>query len=265
MSAPSSPGWYENPDNPEELRYFDGILWTANTTPLRKRPHQGPVAPQPTAPGQRPEGWGPQPHQQTGPSAPMPGPGHRQGQTSLPGQPVLASYGLRVLAYILDTLVVGVVSLMLGGWFLWKALEPVFDKFDTAMASGNVEQMSSAIADARLGYLAAFIGLQLVLFLGYQVFCLIRWGATPGKLAVGISVRRLDRPGPLDVDTAIRRAGFQAVLQALGNLPFVSVFGTVFMVADLVWPIADDKNQALHDKVAKTIVIKGRAQKQVSS
>jgi uncharacterized RDD family membrane protein YckC len=31
------------------------------------------------------------------------------------------------------------------------------------------------------------------------------------------------------------------------------------MVTDLVWPLADDKNQALHDKIAGTIVIKGRA------
>jgi len=260
MSTPSSPGWYENPDNPEELRYFDGILWTANTTPLRKRPHQGPVAPQPTPPGERPAGWGPQPHQQTGPSAST----SRSGQSTLPGQPVLAPYGLRVVAYILDTLVVGAISLLLGGWFLWKALEPVFDKLDTAMASGDVEAMTQAISQARLGYLVAFVGLQLVLFLVYQVFCLVRWGATPGKLAVGISVRRLEHPGALDIDTALRRAGFQAAVQALGNLPYASLLGTVAMVTDLVWPLADDKNQALHDKVARTIVVKGRAQRRTT-
>lgn len=183
------------------------------------------------------------------------------GQSTLPGQPVLAPYGLRVVAYILDTLVIAAVSLLLGGWFLWKALEPVLEKFDTAMASGDVDAMTAAIADARLGYLAAFIAVQLALFLAYQVFCLMRWGATPGKLTVGISVRPLDHPGLLDFGTAIRRAGFQAVLQGLGNVPFISLFGTVFMVADLVWPLADDKNQALHDKVARTIVVKGRAQR----
>ena len=261
MSTPTSPGWYENPDNPEELRYFDGILWTANTTPLRKRPHQGPVAPQSTAPGERPAGWGTQPPHQTRPSAALRGPG----PTTLPGQPVLASYGLRVVAYILDTLVVGAVSLLLGGFFLWKALEPVFDRFDSAMASGDVEAMTQAISQARLGYLAAFIGLQLVLFLVYQVFCLVRWGATPGKLAVGISVRRLEHPGVLDMDTALRRAGFQAAVQALGNLPYASLIGTVAMVTDLVWPLPDDKNQALHDKVARTIVIKGRAERRTTN
>src|SRR4051794_5059528 len=88
MSTPSSPGWYENPDNPEELRYFDGILWTQNTTPLRKRPHVGPpVVPPTSGRGERPAGWGPQPHQQTGPPEPRgqvpgaPGPSGMAGPT----------------------------------------------------------------------------------------------------------------------------------------------------------------------------------------
>lgn len=259
MSTPSSAGWYENPDNPDELRYFDGILWTANTTPLRKRPHQGPVVVPPSSAGPqpRPEGWGPQPHQQTG----HPEPTSRPGLAGVPGQPVLASYGLRVVAYIIDTLIVGALSLLLGGWLLWKAIEPVLERFDSALSSGDVQAMTSAISEARLGYLAAFLGLQLLVLLTYQVVCLTRWAATPGKLVVGISVRRLDRPGPLDVDTAIRRAGFQAAAQALGNLPYVSLIGTVLVVTDLVWPLADDKKQALHDKVAKTIVVKGKVQR----
>lgn len=218
MSAPSSPGWYENPDNPDELRYFDGILWTANTTPLRSRTPQPPVVPPPAPSGHhgaagappRPEGWGPQPHQQTGPTASTQG---------LPGQVVLAPYGLRVVAYIFDTLIVSFMALVVGGWFLWKAIEPVVDRLDAAMTSGDVQAMSGALAEARLGYLAGFLAVQLVLYLAYHVTCLTRWGATPGKLLVGISVRRLDRPGPLDTDTAIRRTGFQAVAQAFGNVP----------------------------------------------
>lgn len=259
MSTPSSAGWYANPDNPEELRYFDGILWTSNTTPLRKRPHQGPVVTPPSSgPQQRPAGWGPQPHQQTGhpePKSAMPV------QSGLPGQPVLASYGLRVVAYLIDLLIIGALSLVFGGWLLWKAVEPALEGFDNAMAAGDVEAMTAAISEARLGYLAAFLGVQLIIFLGYQIFCLMRWAATPGKLAVGISVRRLDRPGPLDADTAIRRAGFQAAVQALGNVPYLSLLGTILVVTDFVWPLADDKNQALHDKVAKTIVIKGKVQR----
>ncbi|MFW5472011.1 RDD family protein [Knoellia sp. CPCC 206450] len=282
MSTPSGPGWYENPDNPDELRYFDGILWTSHTTPLRTRRAQPPAA-QPTPPqaqpGQQPSG-APAPHQQgqqpqpgqwehqgPGPGQQYPGPHPQQPRpsqavlTDVPGQPVLAPYGLRVVAYLVDAIIVSFVALIVGGWFLWKAIEPIVDRVDTAMTSGDVQAVSAALGEARLGYLALFLGIQLVLMLAYHVACLVRWGATPGKLLVGISVRRLDRPGPLDADTAIRRTGFQAVAQALGNVPYLSLFGTVVVVMDLVWPIADARRQALHDKVAKTIVVRGRAQR----
>src|SRR2546423_705689 len=26
-------GWYDDPENPENLRYFDGVVWTTHTTP----------------------------------------------------------------------------------------------------------------------------------------------------------------------------------------------------------------------------------------
>lgn len=268
MSTPSGPGWYENPDNPEELRYFDGILWTANTTPLRTRTPQPPPAAPPTRPGHppvRPEGWGPQPHQnqQQSQSQRPPQQPQRSGApvAGLPEGAVLAPYGLRVVAYLIDTLIVSFVALLAGGWFLWKAVEPIVDRLDTAMASGDVQAVSGALGEARFGYLAAFLGVQLVLFLMYHVVCLTRWAATPGKLLVGISVRRLDRPGPLDADTAIRRTGFQAVAQAFGNVPYLSLLGTIALVMDLVWPIADTRRQALHDKIATTIVVKGPVQR----
>jgi len=287
MSTPSGPGWYENPDNPDELRYFDGILWTSNTTPLRTRRPQPPAA-QPTSPqgpqhapqpGQQPGAPAPhqQPYQQPGqgswqhqgqqPGQQYPGPYPQRPHPSqtvladVPGQPVLAPYGLRVVAYLVDALIVSFVALVVGGWFLWKAIEPIVDRIDAAMASGDVQAVSAALGEARFGYLALFLGIQLVLMLAYHVVCLVRWGATPGKLLVGISVRRLDRPGPLDADTAIRRTGFQAVAQAFGNVPYLSLLGTVAVVMDLVWPIADTRRQALHDKVAKTIVVRGRAQR----
>ena len=261
MSTPSRPGWYENPDNPDELRYFDGILWTSNTTVLRQRPappqqaasaptEPGAAPPAPQAPPSVPPGWG---KQSTPATWKRPSP-----TASIPGQPELASYLTRVVAYLVDTLVIAFVSLVLGGWFLWKAIEPIADRLDAAMVAGDFGAMSSALAEAGLGWLGAFLAVQLVVMLGYHTYFLTRRGATPGKLLLGISVRRVDRPGVLDVDTAVRRAGFQAVAQALGNVPLIASLATIIVITDLVWPLADDKRQALHDKVAKTIVVKGR-------
>lgn len=268
MSTPSRPGWYENPDNPDELRYYDGILWTSNTTVVRRRPAPQPPAsapgepgtPAPSGPPAVPPGWG----QHSGPpsgSGPQSAWQRPSPTASVPGQPELAPYVTRVVAYLVDTLVIAFVSLVLGGWFLWKAIEPVADRLDAAMVAGDFRAMSSALAEAGLGWLGAFLAVQLVVMLGYHTFFLTRRGATPGKLLLGISVRRVDRPGPLDVDTAVRRAGFQAVAQALGNVPLIASVATIIVVTDLVWPLADDKKQALHDKVAGTIVVKGRVER----
>ena len=33
--TPTGPGWYEDPDDPQLLRYYDGIVWTSHTNPRR--------------------------------------------------------------------------------------------------------------------------------------------------------------------------------------------------------------------------------------
>ena len=37
--TPNRAGWFEDPDDSEQLRYFDGILWTKHTTPRRTVRH----------------------------------------------------------------------------------------------------------------------------------------------------------------------------------------------------------------------------------
>ena len=31
--TPAGPGWFDDPDDPLLLRYFDGVVWTDHTTP----------------------------------------------------------------------------------------------------------------------------------------------------------------------------------------------------------------------------------------
>jgi hypothetical protein len=60
METPLTPGWYDDPESPEQLRYFDGVVWTRHTAPRRTRaaapqaaagvPPQAPQAPQPGYP-----------------------------------------------------------------------------------------------------------------------------------------------------------------------------------------------------------------------
>ena len=73
-------------------------------------------------------------------------------------------------------------------------------------------------------------------------------------MALGISVRRADRPGP-----ARHRHG-RATPAALGHADRAVHLGIYFIVflLDYLWPLWDDKRQALHDKVAATQVVVGK-------
>ena len=44
----------------------------------------------------------------------------------------------------------------------------------------------------------------------------------------------------------------------LSAVPVISYLTSFITLADLLWPIRDPRRQALHDKVAGTLVVKGR-------
>ena len=96
---------------------------------------------------------------------------------------------------------------------------------------------------------------------GYAVYFLSRTGATPGKRALGLSVRLRERPGVPSVAVAARRSSVQAVLGLLSNIPLLGNLAGLAAMLDLVWPAWDDKKQALHDKVAGTNVVKGKQER----
>ena len=41
MDMPTRAGWYDDPENDQQLRYFDGVVWTKHTTPRSTRPARG--------------------------------------------------------------------------------------------------------------------------------------------------------------------------------------------------------------------------------
>ncbi len=281
--TPSSPGWYDDPHQSDQLRYFDGIVWTAHVAPRRTReataPPQdgtgasaaGPAVPAP--PTADPYGWrgpgGPiQPPtgQQWG--QPMPGPQQWQQPPATGSGPrtadgvALASYWQRVGASVLDTLITGVLSTVLGGWLLWKAIGPWFQQLVDAAAAGDsakVNDLSQNYADHLVGsYFLAFVLVTAVVQLLYHMYFLTRSGATPGKRAAGISVRLAARPGALSADTALRRQLIAFGTALLGMVPGgLSAMGSLLTLADVLLPLWDPKRQALHDKLAGTQVVRG--------
>ena len=178
----------------------------------------------------------------------------------------LAGYWQRVGASILDSLLAGVISGILGGWLIWKAMAPWwYDLMDAAQRDDTsaMENLSRNLSDQlNSGYFLAYLGLTLAVHLIYHVFFLTRSGATPGKRAVGISVRRVGAPGPLTLVAALRRQAISVFTNILGVIPGLFGFiGSLISLADVLFPLRDAKRQALHDKMADTVVVRGQQPK----
>jgi uncharacterized RDD family membrane protein YckC len=70
-------------------------------------------------------------------------------------------------------------------------------------------------------------------------------GHTVGMKALKVRAVNLDGQTSVEWGTSAIRAAIHSVL-------WITVIGGIL---DLLWPLWDEKNQTLHDKVAKTIVV----------
>jgi len=195
-------------------------------------PQQGPQYPQQGQP--QPGGAYPHPQQQGGygeyPQAPNP-------YQSGPSGP-RANFGQRLLAYILDILIIAVPILIL------IALLGGFDSENYDSETGEV--LAGPMADGAFGITL----LGLVLSMAY--FTLLEGsntGQTIGKKALSIRVISQQTGGPIGYGRALAR---NAVRSLPGLIRFI---GFVWTLLDNLWMLWDKEKQTLHDKVAKTVVV----------
>ena len=142
-------GWYDDPSNPDLLRYWDGVTWTSHTAPKKSptasqsslgQQQQPPTAPLPQGgawqvPGGGAQGQESQPYQQYPaqqgqqyqqypgypgagqyPGAPQPQQ-WLQGPVTADGVP-LASWGKRVLGWLIDGIILGIILAALAVQFM---------------------------------------------------------------------------------------------------------------------------------------------------
>ncbi len=297
-------GWYDDPSNPDMLRYWDGVTWSNHTAP-RKSPTASSSSGGPDYQGQRPivpaaprqssqappppmpqgSGWQDQPQQ---PQQPQQGWQGQQGQfgqapqypdaagsagsanwmhsikTTSDGVP-LASWGRRLGAWAIDGVILVVLSVILSRIVapeIWTAFSQAAETI--TQGPGNQAAADAAANDFAVVVTASAAKVGLSQFLLVSLYCIGFWttiAQTPGKMAVGISVRRMDRTGPLDVMTAVRRR----LLSLLQLVPIVSFLWPILDLIDGLWPLWDDKRQTLHDKVAQTQVVMGKQPKSGST
>lgn len=267
-AAPS--GWYADPINRANERYWDGWQWSRTTRPNENAAPPAPTwSPQPPAPGQPPQGqqpYGQQPYGQQAPGQPPYQPYGQQPYGAYAAKPValtedgvpLAGWWWRALAIMLDGLIVGVVTSLLALPIYLRLAGTLGAYFQTAMAAAQRGEPMPAQPDVN----ALLSGTdQLVLLgVGFLVHTLylvlfLRWrSATPGKLVAGLRVV------PVDRGRSTEKLGWSTVVvrALVWTVPNLQTVLVVVRIIDALMPLWNPKKQALHDVVAKTQVVKIR-------
>jgi uncharacterized RDD family membrane protein YckC len=164
--------------------------------------------------------------------APLGGAGALAGATGAGAAPAYAGFWLRLLAYVIDSILVGFVSSFVGA-FLGGILAGVLG------ARGTQGEALAAVA----GLLGGLVG-ALILWLYFALMESSGTQATLGKMALGLAV----------TDAAGRPIGFG---RATGRY-FGKILSTIPLCLGFVVAGFTARKQALHDLVAGTLVVRRR-------
>ncbi|MFE7842772.1 RDD family protein [Streptomyces sp. NPDC057474] len=192
-------------------------------------PHQGGGSPYDPPPQQPPPGSRPPPYG-GGPYGGDPYGGGQYPNDPLSGMPPLADSGKRVLARIIDMILVAIVV----GLLAWAF---------------RISQYSVDSDDFEFGKSLAQEALAAILYIAYDTFFTVRNGQTLGKKLMKLRVANLNDGSTPSVQTALIRA---AVLW----IPFAFCCACIWTAIAGGWSFFDKPyKQGLHDKAAKTVVV----------
>jgi uncharacterized RDD family membrane protein YckC len=139
----------------------------------------------------------------------------------------LASWGRRLVALALDGLILGAVVV---ATLLFAQFSP--EELNDLLLGGDT-----------LTILALFVLPEAV----YDTIMIGSRNQTFGKMAVGIKVVGAEDRAPIGYARAFRRWLSTAALWALFTVPGI---------VDHLWPLRDRRNQTLHDKFARSVVVR---------
>ena len=139
----------------------------------------------------------------------------------------LASWGRRLVALLVDVVVLGLVI----GLALFAAGMPA-DELRDRIQEGETLLVVFLFLIPEAIYHTALVGSRSQTF---------------GKMALGIKVVDAESRAPIGYVRAFRRWFSTAALRALFTIP---------TIVDHLWPLRDRRNQALHDKFARSVVVR---------
>jgi uncharacterized RDD family membrane protein YckC len=288
MSRSIAPGWYKDPAAPETQRYWDGEQWLGDPIPVDATPPAEPPAAPPPMALSEPVPSGQLPGRWPGWPSPVPGGGHtgagqpRPGPPAQPGQPGRQGYpgpvigpggrldrkalGLpelkmpagevaaplehRLGARVVDFLAVTVLAAIANSWLGYQFVREIWPSFRQAFNTQD-SQVTTTPRASTLFYAIMFVS--LAVWFVYEVLTVARNGQTLGKRLFRIRVIRMDG-GRVDLGSSFRRWA----TMALPNLCIPC--GIPLNVIDVLWCTWDRPlSQCVHDKSARTIVVRVRA------
>lgn len=284
-------GWYDDPEQPSRLRYWDGTTWTERTHDKAPMPAPQPARPpvsrlRPTrdrdtesAPAQgdhaveegithREASGSDALSSQNSPrpwSAPEePG---RRGAASGRHRPEpgggapRASYARRVLAFVLDVVIVFAVFtivLTLAMPFLGDALrvaESYGQAWIAAAQRGQTPPQPPAEVEAMSAGLYMILAALLVL---YDVVLVRLVGGTIGHRVAGVRVTESEGGGVPTPGRLLLRALVKYSMFVFSAWTATVLLGYVFSVVNFTWPFMDSRRRTLHDKWSETRAVRRR-------
>lgn len=251
-------GWYPDPNDPDTLRYWDGILWTDRTMPRLK-----PGLDQSTIGAPRPVEQHPHPHQH------VPYPGQHPAMQTRPALAItpdgqqLSGWWRRAFALIIDNVITFVVAIPLSWAWLsdWVDVYRTFisDTMDASRTGGKTPSVPSALFDFpwQVGLVAVAV------YFVYEVTLTTWRGQTVGKMITGIKVRQVEQDKPPTPVTSIYRFLIKQLSSIVGSVPLLSFLVAVFQLVDYLRPLGDRMKQSFHDAWPGTYVVRATKQKAV--
>jgi uncharacterized RDD family membrane protein YckC len=169
-----------------------------------------------------------------------------------PGGAPLADFGSRLLAALIDGAILGGVAVVIALPVLTIVVVPrlatVMDSIDPVTGRPDPAVFLSGLVVPFLLVELGLVLFLLVVYYFYYVEMLLRSGDTVGKRAMGIRVVPIDPGAALTRGMVAKRYLIEFVVGAVVPL---------FRWLDGLWQLWDEPyQQTLHDKAARTVVIK---------